>query len=366
MGAEAGSPNSAGAGLRTGPAAPRWYLRSVRRGFLLAAGFGTRLRPLTNFRPKPLTPVCGVPMLDHAAALLERHGVRSAVVNAHHLPDQVRTWAQDHPMDLEVSVEVPVILGTGGGLRKALPHLADPFVVVNGDILSDVDLGALLDEVDGDVLACMALREKQPEDRYGEVRADATGTVVDLVGLATAEGEPVDGTHFTGVHALSHALVERLPPEGESCIVRQAYVSAVPERRIHATRHAGTWFDVGTPEAYLRANLLACEGTLRLPLDPADRGWIVRRPDREIGAAPAGVELRGPVWIGHGARLEPGCVLGPRAIVGPGARVGSGAVLQDAVVWDGCSVPAGARLERAIVYDGGTLETERRPSASAD
>ncbi len=337
----------------------------MRRGFLLAAGFGTRLRPLTNHRPKPLTPVCGVPMLDHAAALLVTHGIEAAVVNAHHLPEQIESWAEDHHLDLHVSVEVPEILGTGGGLRLALPQLADPFVVVNGDILSDVDLTGLLDLGDQD-LACMALREKGPTDRYGEVRADATGTVVDLVGLAHADGEPVSGTHFTGVHALTHELVERLPATGESCIVRQAYVSAVPDRRVAARLHRGAWFDVGTPEAYLRANLLACEGTLRLPLDPMSRASIARRPGAQKGTIPSGVQIAGSVWIGPGAVLEPGCQLGPGAIIGPGAHIGPGARVRESVVWDGCSVPAGADLRRAIVYDGGLLETERRPSASAD
>ena len=309
-------------------------------------------------------------MLDHAAALLKQHGITSAVVNAHHLPEQIESWAEDRclfsGMDLLVSVEEPVILGTGGGLRKALADLADPFVVVNGDILSDVDLGALLGEVRGDSLAAMALRMKGPKDRYGEVRADATGTVVDLVGLATAEGEPLDGTHFTGVHALSHALVERLPAEGESCIVRQAYTSAIPERRVRSRLHEGTWFDVGTPEAYLRANLLACEGRLRLPFDSASVAAVVRRPGLDQGEAPPGVELRGSVWIGPGAVIEPGAVIGPRAVVGARSRIGRGARVTDSVVWDGCAVPAGADLDGVIVYDGGLLETERRPSASAD
>lgn len=304
-------------------------------------------------------------MLDHAAALLQQHGIRSAVVNAHHLPEQVEAWAEQHDLDLLVSVEQPEILGTGGGLRKALPDLADVFVVVNGDILSDVDLTGLL-ELGEDDLACMALREKDPEDGYGEVRADATGTVVDLVGLATAEGEPISGTHFTGVHALTRALVERLPESGESCIVRQAYVSAVPERRIRSRPHAGTWFDVGTPEAYLRANLLSCEGQLRLPLDSLERAWIARRPGTSKGEAPPGVEIVGSVWIGPDAVLEPGCRIGPRAVIGAGARVGAGATIQDSVVWDGCTVEPGATLSLSIVYDGGLLETQRRPSASAD
>ena len=327
---------------------------TARRGFLLAAGFGTRLRPLTNFRPKPLTPVCGVPMLDHAAALLQQHGVHAAVVNAHHLPEQIVAWAQQHPMDLHVSVELPAILGTGGGLKRALPQLAERFVVVNGDILSDVDLGALFEALD-DQAAAMALRALDPDQSYGQVVADEAGVVCDLVKLATAppQGQLRTGTHFTGVHALTRAMVEQLP-DGESCIVRQAYVNEVPRRRVQSTLHEGSWFDVGTPLAYLDANLLAVEGRLALPLDPFTRAAYARRGQQEIGVRPE-AHLQGSVWIGHGARIAPGARLGPRVVIGDRASIGQGADLQDTVVWDGAVVPAGTRLRRAIVYDGGTL-----------
>lgn len=333
----------------------------MRKGFLLAAGFGTRLRPLTHHRPKPLTPVCGIPMLDHAAALLQRAGITSAVVNAHWLPEQVVAWAADHELDLFVSVEEPEILGTGGGLRKALGELADPFVVVNGDILSDVDLGALLEAAQGDALAAMALREREPHQTYGHVLADASDTVVKLVTLAEAapEGAVTPGTHFTGVHALRHELVERLPPTGESCIVRGAYTSAIPERRVRATHHAGTWFDVGTPQAYLEANLQACRGTLKLPIDPVHRAAFAQRPDARRGDPPAGVTITGSAWIGHGAVIAPGVVLHD-VVVGEGARIEAGVTLRDTVVWDGCVVPPKTELEAAIVYDGGVLETVRR------
>ncbi len=334
-----------------------------RRGFLLAAGFGTRLRPLTHHRPKPLAPVCGIPMLDHAAALLQQHGIHSAVVNAHHLPEQIVAWAEQHPMDLHVSVELPDILGTGGGLLKALPQLAERFVVVNGDILSDVDLQALFTALEGRA-AAMALRTLDPDQSHGQVVADEAGVVCDLVRLATAEprGALQVGTHFTGVHALTRAMVQQLPP-GESCIVRQAYVNEVPRRSVAATLHRGTWFDVGTPQAYLQANLLAVEGRLRLPLDPFERAAYARRGDQETGTRPA-ASVEGAVWIGPDVEFEPGVRVGPRAVIGGKAFIGAGADLQDTVVWDGAVVPAGSRLRNAIVYDGGTLTLGGAPTGA--
>ena len=119
------------------------------RAFLLAAGFGTRMRPLTERRPKPLVPLCGVPLLDQSVALLKRHGHRCAVVNAHYLSDAIVEWAGSQDMGLHVSIEAPSILGTGGGLVAARDHLDDQFVVVNGDVACDVNLGALSDSLGG-------------------------------------------------------------------------------------------------------------------------------------------------------------------------------------------------------------------------
>lgn len=328
---------------------------------LLAAGLGTRLRPLTLHRPKPLVPVCGAALLDHALALLRQHGLGSAVVNAFHLPEQIEAWAARQAVPLRVLVEAPAILGTGGGLAHAAPHLGPEVVVLNGDTLCDVDLGALRGALGAGVDAVMALRALQPGEPYLPVLADEAGRVVDLIGLAHAApaGAVVPGTHFTGVHALKTPLLGALPP-GESCIVRQGYVHLVPGRRLAARRHAGTWFDIGTPGSYLRANLLALAGQLSLPLDPlggaawaSDGARAVGGPGAVEGAAHA--RLIPPFRIDAGVVLGAGAQLGPGVVLGAGARVGAGARLERVVVWDGGVVPAGAALRDSVVHDGGIL-----------
>lgn len=328
---------------------------------LLAAGLGTRLRPLTLHRPKPLVPVCGAPMLDHALALLRRHGVESAVVNAFHLPEQIERWAATQELPLRVVVEAPRILGTGGGLRNVQALLAESVVVLNGDTLCDVDLEALRAGLVEGVDAVMALRRLQPGEPYLQVTADTAGRVVDLIGLAVAapEGEARPGTHFTGVHALRRSVLERLP-DGESCIVRQGYVHLVPGRRLGARLHTGTWFDVGTPQSYLDANLLALAGRLALPLDPlAGAAWACDGV-RTVGGAAAvpGAEharLIPPFRLDPGVELGPDATVGPNVILGADSRVGAGASVRDAVIWERQSIPAGTRLGGAVVFDGGTL-----------
>lgn len=208
--------------------------------FVLAAGLGTRLRPLTLATPKPLLPVQGRPMLDHVLALLHHHGHREIVVNAHWLAEQVVAWAADRP-GVEVVVERPHILGTGGGLRNARERLAERFVVINGDILCDVDLGALFAV---DAPAVMALRRQASPQHTGVALAD--GVVRGIQGVV-GEGDP--GIHFTGVHVLDRAVLDLVPP-GEQCIVRTAYRALVPAGRVRGLLHPGAWTDIGTVAEY--------------------------------------------------------------------------------------------------------------------
>lgn len=208
--------------------------------FLLAAGLGTRLRPLTYTTPKPLLPVAGRPMLDHVLDHVRRFGHDEVVVNAYWLPDQIVAWAQDKP-GVTVVVEAPHILGTGGGLRNARHLLAERFVIVNGDILSDVDLGALWDEP---AEAVMAVRRQAAPVHTGIAWQDG---VVTGIGNVVGAGDPA--FHFTGVHVLERHLLE-LVPEGEACIIRTVYKALVPDGRVRARLHEGAWNDIGTLAEY--------------------------------------------------------------------------------------------------------------------
>jgi NDP-sugar pyrophosphorylase family protein len=332
--------------------------------FLLAAGFGTRLRPLTDHLPKPLVPVCGQPLANYTLALLKDHGLHSAVVNAYHLPQKIAEWAESQDFELHLLVESPQILGTGGGLKNAANLLAETFVVVNGDILCDVNLSALLTAtkaVGSGPAAAMALRPQSEDETFGIVAFDSGGSVVDLVGLAQAPsiGLVNRSCHFTGIHALNQSALE-LVPEGEACIVRTAYSAMVPRREIAATRHGGLWVDLGTPERYLAANLGVLSGELKTSLDPLQSaGWALSN-SREGGSASAvnihaTARVQPPFWIGKGAVIGAGVSLGPGSIIGAKAHIQAGASLRSTVVWEDCTVAPDVELQNAIVHNGGTL-----------
>lgn len=331
------------------------------QAFVLAAGLGTRMRPLTEHRPKPLVPVCGVPLLSYSLALCARHGLREVVLNAHWLAEQVEMWTGEHEgVHVSVSTERPDVLGTGGGLRKVASLLAPRFVVLNGDVLHNTDLTALL-AVLPDGGAAMTLR-RDPENapRYGIVAQDSAGHIVELTTVARAEPQgAVDRTtHFTGIHAMTTDALQLVPASGFACVVRTAYRSLVPEHKVTALLADGPWLDAGDPESYLDANLQVLSGRHVLPLDPFARAAFARTGDgRTFGdrTAAGGAEIRGACWIGHGAKLGEGVTLRD-TIIGEDAAVADGADLDRVVVWDGLVAPADRRLQRAVIYPGGVLE----------
>jgi mannose-1-phosphate guanylyltransferase len=308
--------------------------------FVLAAGQGTRLRPLTLHRPKPLVPVCGVPMLAYALALVARHGHRRAWVNAHWLGEQVVAWrGRREGVDVDVHLEAPDILGTGGGLRAVASTLASRVVVVNADVLTDLDLTALADAVPAGGAALALRRNAADAARFGVVARDAEGVITRLSSVASAPpvGREDDDTHFTGLHALDPAVLDLVPAHGEQCIVRTAYRDLVPTRRLRGVVHPGLWWDIGDPAAYLAANLAVLCTDVAVPLDPFARAAFARGPRGTVGRAPAGVHVTGSAWVGANVRL------------------GAGVSLTDAVVGDGAVVPDHTRLTRCVVWDGAVV-----------
>lgn len=330
-------------------------------GMVLCAGLGTRLRPLTLRVPKPAVPVCGVPLVGWTLALLSNAGVRRAVVNVHHLPEAMAAAAEAAARALGVELAVsrePVIAGTGGALREARGALAeaDEVLLVNGDVLFDVDLGAALaaHRASG-ALATMVLLPMPEGARYAAVEVDGGGAVRRIAGRFGPGGAALTPWHFSGVHVLSRALLDHVPEAPFECdINREVYPALMARGLVRGFVASGYWNDLGTPERYLSANLDVLEG--RVPL-ARFRG---ADPFAAAGAAPGGVLLgpgarvdpraaiSAPALVGAGAVVEAGAVVGPGAVVGAGARVPRGAEVREAVLWDGTALAPGERAARAI------------------
>ncbi len=235
---------------------------------ILAAGFGTRLRPLTNVMPKPLLPVGGTPLIVWNLLLLKRHGIHEAVINLHHLGPMIQQALGDGErfgMRLIYSHE-PVILGTGGGIKQAEGHFnGEPFLVLNGDTLFELDLGAVIaGHRERQAAATLVLREDPEAVKWGLIEVDGQGEVVRITGRGKTGAEPTQPRMFAGIHILHPRLLRTVPVGKESSII-DAYVRAIQEgERIVGYDFDGYWTDVGTPERYAQAEHDAASGLISL------------------------------------------------------------------------------------------------------
>ncbi len=289
---------------------------------LFAAGKGTRLDPLTLELPKPAVPVAHVPLAAFALACLGRAGITRVRANLHHLADALPPALEGHvPPGLRLDfAREDRLLGTGGGLRAAFAgDVPDgPLVVMNGDILFEPDLGRALEaHVRADAIATMVLRAHPDPARLGAVEIDPEGRVRRLLGRPDAAGPGLRAYMFTGVHVLAPRAFADLPAEG--CIIRTAYRAWIDRGETVLGIVDDTPFaDLGTPEAYLGANVAYAEGRA-----------LVAPPS----TAPA---------------------------IHPDARIGAGAVVASSVVGPGALVAPGVRLERCVVWPGAHATEDAR------
>ena len=298
---------------------------------VLAAGLGTRLKPLTDVCPKPLLPVLTRPLLGVVLAQLEAAGCFQVAVNTHHLADQVHDFLQGQPWSFLLSVShEPEILGTGGGLRQLGEILREgPFLAVNADILTDLDLAEVYRAHRPGAVSTLVLHDCPA---YNHVWVK-DGAVVSI-------GRPPPGGKayekilaYTGVQVVDRKMLAYIPPQGSSGLV-QAWVEAMAagERLAYLTVSGHFWQDLGTPEHYLAAHRRLFAGA-----------------SPELGRYFPG--LTDPL-IGPGARIGAGAQFGGGVCLGSKVVVGEGASLKNTVVWDRAAISPNVTLEDCIVAFG--------------
>lgn len=237
------------------------------RGFILAAGLGTRLRPLTDVLPKPLVAVGGVPLLERTIGQMVAVGVREIAVNAFHLGDQIAAFVGDGSRwgaHITCFREGPEVLGTGGGLKNAEAWLAaggDAFLLANGDVWHDFDLAALQAAHDGRSIATLALHRAphRPELHTVAVVADSAGggSVAHIRGKPFAKEADFQAI-YTGVGVYSCRLLAQIPPQRQACLVQDGLLPAMARGdTVRWIEPRGHWFDCGTRAEVLRASAFA-------------------------------------------------------------------------------------------------------------
>ena len=307
------------------------------RAMVLCAGMSTRLGKLGSERPKPMLPVCGMPILAYGIANLVGHGITDLVINTHHLGEVIeRELGDGRRFGARIQyIHEAAILGTGGGLKHALPLLDpdgrdEPFLSINGKLIFDLDITALVASyrAAGPILGMMVVRRVPDAKSWGAVEVTADGHITNILG---------DGEHmFCGAHVTRPSVMARLP-DGESDSIRQGYLPWLRAGEpVLAYEHVHGYFaEHSTPERYLDSNWSLLSGiTLHHP------------PGRTIGIDPTArihptAIIVDPVRIAAGATIAANVTVGPYAIVGEGAHIDQS--LAHTVVWsDGTHVGTGS------------------------
>jgi len=319
------------------------------RAFVLAAGLGTRLRPLTDTFPKPAVPFLGAPLLRRTFAVLARAGVDRVAVNTHHLPEAMARVAREEGARsgfTVVTVHEPVIQGTGGGLRGLQRALPDDDVVIawNGDILFAPELGPLLEaHRHSGAAATMVLLPMPPGRGYGVVEVDGAGRVR-RIGRATPAPLPgCTAWHFSGVHLLSPRVFEVMAPEGPEDINHDVYPRLFAESSVRGVVVDAPWSDLGSPATYLEAQADLLLGRIQDPL---------------AAASPLGGRPRVAALVEPGARVDPLADLAPDVFVAAGVEVPAGARVRRSALLTGARIAPGEAVDGEIRWGGRRLSAD--------
>jgi len=331
------------------------------KALILTGGQGLRLRPFTCRTPKPLLPVANVPFLLHQFRLLRRHGIREAVLATAYRPEAFRrAFGDGRRLGLRLSYAYErTPLGTGGAVRNAAAaaRLDGTFLVLNGDILSALDVTAFLRahrrrraEVS------IALIRVADPTLYGLVEAGPDGRILRFLEKPSRD-EVVGCTVNAGAYLIEPAVLERIPPGTVYSIERGLFPSLLESgRRLCAFLTRGYWMDIGTVEKYLQAHLdiLAGAADDAAPLETLQlrrRGALLLEKGARVSAE-ASHDGEGRVLVGAGAAVGPGVRFSGSVCVGPRCVIARGASLSACVVLGGTRIGEGARLCGCVIGYG--------------
>lgn len=320
------------------------------KAIIMAGGEGTRLRPLTCDCPKPMMRLMDRPIMDYSLELLARHGVNEAAVTLGYLPERIRDWFgnERHGVQLKYFTERHP-LGTAGSVKQASDFLTETFFVLSGDGVTDCDLSAALKfHREKGALATMVLKRMPDPTAYGLVITEADGRVSRFL-EKPVWGEVISDTVNTGIYILEPEILPRIP-EGAYDFGKQLFPRLAAEHGLYGWITDNYWCDVGDIAAYLGMCRDALDG--RIALDSLNSDGVVICHGAQVSTE---AELHAPCYIGPGARIERGAVVGAHSIVGDGVRVGEFCSLKRSVIWPGAQLMDGVQLRGCIVGRNATL-----------
>jgi mannose-1-phosphate guanylyltransferase/phosphomannomutase len=325
------------------------------KAVIMAGGEGTRLRPLTLSTPKPMLPIANIPMMEHVITLLREHGFTEIVVTVAFLAQHIRTYFGDGS-EFGVSIKYATEdtpLGTAGSVANAKDELRERFLVISGDVLTDIDLGAVVAEHERrGAVATIALKAMENPVEFGIVITGADGRIERFLEKPTW-GEVFSDTINTGIYVLEPEIFDYIG-EGQVDFSSDVFPRLLEDgKALYGAVVEGYWEDVGTLESYLSAHNDALDRTVNLTLsgfEVSDHVWVGEGAEVHPDA-----RVDGPCVIGHDCRIAAGAHLGAYTVLGDNVRVGSDAFIERSVVHDNTYVGRAVRLRGTIVGRRGDL-----------
>jgi mannose-1-phosphate guanylyltransferase/phosphomannomutase len=317
------------------------------KAVVMAGGEGTRLRPLTSNRPKPMVPVANRPAMEHILRLLRAHDAREVVATLQYRAEAIEQYfgdGSDFGVELSYSVE-PEPLGTAGSVRRCAGLLGgEPFLVISGDALTDFDLGAAVRfHLERRAAATLVLARVPDPLEYGVVIVDDGGRVARFL-EKPGWGQVFSDTINTGIYVLDPSVLEAIPTDRPYDFSKDLFPRLLAEGApVFGFVAEGYWCDIGSLDVYQRANEDALTGRVRLDVP----GQQVRAGGEAEGEA-GGPDL---LWLGRGVEIDPGArIRGPVAL-GDNTRVRAGAEIEGpAVIGANCLIERGAAVRRGVLF----------------
>jgi mannose-1-phosphate guanylyltransferase len=326
------------------------------KAMVLAAGLGTRLRPLTYEITKPMVPVIDRPVMEHVLDLLRRHGFDEVIANLHYFPDSIKEYFGER---ISYRFEEQ-LLGTAGGVRACREFFGDePFLVISGDALTDIDLSSLADrhrETGG--IATLAVKQVPDTREYGVVLHDRDGRITGFQEKPAPE-EALSNLGNCGIYVFSPEIFDFFPAEPFADWAQDVFPALLENDvpfHIHEVREY--WNDVGSLSELRQGTFdaLRCELQLEIEGSEVQPGVTVAGDT----ALPADATVEGPVWIGTEVEIGSGVRLTGPVVIGDGATIGDRAQLRSSIIFPGTEVGAESILIGAISAHNGIVESLRR------
>ena len=330
------------------------------KAMVLAAGAGTRLRPLTYETPKPMVPIVNRPVVHHVLDNLVRHGIRDVVMNLYAQPEQLRGYCGNGAhwsLNIRYSHE-PQLMGTAGAIKRVEPLLRDgPFIVMSGDGLSDVDITALYAyHRQKRSLATMAVKAIDSRFDYGVTLADGGGKITGFM-EKPSWGDVFSNKVNTGIYLFEPEIFKHIPANRPCDFGKELWPRLLKLRKpIFAWEWKGYWCDVGNLPEYRRAQVDSLDGRvgINIPGHQRRKGiWI----DDACRIHPEAT-LKAPCVIGKGSTIEAGCVIGPYTVIGERARISPKAVLKNCILFRNVFVARNVHLSNCIIGADGHINED--------